>query len=106
MNPQAEKARQAVASLAASAEFNERRAMALALVLEHLIQSAGDSERDSEGDPKAVAKAVARAVGKARRRADHLEREYMKIAADADLSKVIRVDLSPGLRERYGVEEK
>ena len=101
---QAEQAKQAVASLAASAEFYERRAMALALVLEHLIQSAGDSEGDSEGDPKAAAKAAARAVGKARRRADALERGYFKVAAAADLSKVVSVDLSPGVRERYGVE--
>lgn len=88
MNPLSEKARAAVEALVSSADFHERRALALSLVLEHLIQSAGSRKEQAE----------------MRRRVEQLEAAYRKVAADADRSKVISVDLSPGLPGRYGVE--
>jgi len=86
---QAAKAKAAVEALASSAEWHERRAMNLALVLEHLIQAAGDRK----------------AQGAMRRRIEKLESAYRKVAADADLGAVMRIDLSAGLAERYGVSE-
>jgi len=88
MNAQAQKAMQAVESLAANSEFQQKRAYVLALVLEHMIQSAGDRKEQA----------------KMRRRLEELENGYRAVVREADLDAVIPVDLSPGLLERYGVE--
>ncbi len=88
MNAQAQKAMQAVESLAAQHEFQQKRALVLALVLEHMVQSAGDRKEQA----------------KMRRRLEELEKGYRAVVREADFDAVIPVDLSPGLIERHGVE--
>ena len=83
----ANRAKEAVEALSAQADFQDRRSMVLVLVLEHLIQSAGDRK----------------AVAELRRKVEGLESGYRKVVKEANMDAVVRVDLSPGLAERYGV---
>ena len=81
------KAKAALEALEVHAQWDHERRLVLGLVLEHLIQSAGDRKAQSE----------------LRRRVDRLESEYGKVVAEADHDAVVPIDVSPGLSERYGV---
>ena len=83
----AAKAKQALEALSANAQWHEDRQRVLSLVLEHLIQGAGDRKAQSE----------------LRRKIERLEKAYGQVVAEADREAVVPIDLSPGLAERYGV---
>lgn len=70
--------------------WERERRLTLELVLEHLIQSQGRGRDQFHF----------------RARLDRLEQSYRKIVEEANKDDVVIVDMSPGLAERYGIQDE